>query len=131
MRVTLKTAQGPDRDRLLDQATDADEPVLADDLTLRKRVQFTGDVHRGNYEEARRGSANIRITVEDVLVARNLPGSEPIAAGDQEYPLIGEPDDAYLTNYIRESRGFQQIPASTRSRRHAPLSRVHRITARP
>jgi hypothetical protein len=135
MRVTLNTAQGALIETDFSDQGYSIKPTSQfslDDLTLRKRVQFTGDVHRGNYEEGSpRILANVRVTVEDVLVARNLPGTEPIAAGDQEYLLIGEPDDAYLTNYIREARGFQQILRVDAIAGVTPShSRVHRITAR-
>jgi len=142
MRVTLRDAQGATIDTDFSDQGYSVKPTSQfslDDVTLRRKATFTGDVHRGNFEDngpmLKRG---VRITVDAILVARNLPGpgdptlaSEPIAAGDQEYFLVGEPDDAYLTNYIRDSRGFQQILRVDAIEGVTPsLSRVQRITAK-
>lgn len=73
---------------------------------------------------------NVKISVDEVLVARNLPGTEPIASGEQEYFLVGEPDDAYVTNMIRQSRGVQQILRVDAVTGVVPSpSRMHRIKA--
>lgn len=102
-----------------------------DDLMHGKQTRFIGDIHRGNFED--KGplvEKDAYITVEAVLLARILPGDERIADGHQEYALFGEPDDAYLTNVIRASRGYQQILriASITGSKPSP-SRVDRIKA--
>ncbi|MBA3502387.1 MAG: hypothetical protein M4D80_08595 [Myxococcota bacterium] len=113
MRVSLKTAQGADVTNDFSDQGYSVRPTTQfslDDLTLGKRVAFAGNVHRGNFEE--NGPViltNVKITVDEVLVARNLPGSEPIAPDEQEYFVVGDADDAYATNFIRDARGFQQI----------------------
>lgn len=135
MRVTLKSADGEVlTDDFSDQAYSI-RPTTQfslDDVTLKKRATFSADVHRGNFEAG--GVVihrDVRISVEDVLVARNLPGTDAIAADEQEYFLFGEPDDAYLTNYIRGTRGFQQILRVDAAEGVTPsLSRVHRITTK-
>jgi hypothetical protein len=113
MRVTLQTAQGAAIDNDFSDQGYSVRPTTQfslDDLTLGKRVTFTGNVHRGNFEEnAPVLLTNVKITVDEVLVARNLPGSEPIATDEQEYFIVGDGDDAYATNFIRSARGFQQI----------------------
>ena len=113
MRVTLKTAQGADVTNDFSDQGYSVRPTTQfslDDLTLGKRVAFAGSIHRGNFEEG--GPvllSNVKITVDEVLVARNLPGGEPIAADEQEYFVVGDAEDAYATNFIRDARGFQQI----------------------
>ena len=113
LRVSLRDVQGKPIEHDFSATAHSLKPTTElslDDLAHRKLATFTGDIHRGNFEaDAPVVMRGVRITVDDVLVARDLPGSEPIAAGEQEYLLVGEPGDAYLTNYIRESRGFQQI----------------------
>ena len=50
------------------------------------------------------------LTVDKVLVARALPGEDArIEPSHQEYFLLVDGSDVYLTNVIREQRGFQQI----------------------
>ena len=135
MRVTLRDAQGTTIDTDFSDQGYSVKPTSQfslDDVTLRRKATFIGDVHRGNFEAGgpllKRG---VRITVDAILVARNLPGAEPIAVGEQEYFLIGEPDDAYLTNYIRDARGFQQILRVDAIEGVTPsLSRVQRITTK-
>jgi hypothetical protein len=113
LRVTIRDAQNRLVDRDFSDQAYSIQPTgqfSLDDVALRTKGGFVGDIFRGNFEAG--GAVIVRgakITVEEVLVARNLPGTEPIAAGQQEYFLIGEPDDAYLTNFIRSERGFQQI----------------------
>jgi hypothetical protein len=113
MRVTLKTAQGADVTNDFSDQGYSVQPTTQfslDDLTLGKRITFTGNIHRGNFEE--NGPVvltGVKIAVDEVLVARNLPGTEPIATDEQEYFVVGDADDAYATNFIRDSRGFQQI----------------------
>ena len=135
MRVTVHTAQGVLVETDFSDAGYSIKPTTQlslDDITLGKRVRFTADVHRGNFEEG--GPillSGAKITVDDVLVARNLPGVEPVADDEQEYFLIGEPDDAYLTNYIRAARGFQQIlRVATIDGVTPSLTRVQRLTAK-
>ena len=113
MRVSLATAAGaPIAEDFSDQGYSI-RPTTQfslDDLSLGKRVSFVGNIHRGNFEQgAPVAIANAKITVEEVLIARNLPGGEPIAADEQEYFILGDADDAYATNFIRDARGFQQI----------------------
>jgi hypothetical protein len=113
MRATLTDARGkPITGDFSDQGYTI-QPTTEfslDDLVLRRRREFRADVFRGNFEAGgTRIHGDVHVVVDEVLVARNLPGSEPIADGDQEYLLVGEPGDAYLTNYIRRTRGFQQI----------------------
>ena len=113
MRVTLKTAAGADVTNDFSDQGYSVRPTTQfslDDLTLGKRVAFVGNVHRGNFEE--NGPlllSNVKVSVDEVLVARNLPGGEPIAADEQEYFIVGDAEDAYATNFIRDARGFQQI----------------------
>ncbi len=133
MRVTVRTSAGKLVETDFSDAgfsVEPTSPFSLDDVTLQKKLTFTGDVHRGNFEEG--GPVVLRgakITIEDVLIARNLPGTEPIASTDQEYFLIGEPDDAYLTNYIRADRGFQQILRVDTIEGVTPsLARVQRLT---
>ena len=62
-------------------------------------------MHRGNFEDG--GPvvlSNVKIAVDEVLVARNLPGNESIASDEQEYFVVGDADDAYATNFIRNER---------------------------
>lgn len=113
MRVSLATAEGaPIAQDFSDQGYSI-RPTTQfslDDLSLGKRVAFAGNIHRGNFEQG--GPvllANVKITIEQVLIARNLPNTDPIAADDQEYFIVGDGDDAYATNFIRDARGFQQI----------------------
>jgi len=134
MRVTLREAGGAVIDRDFGDAGYTLKPTTQfslDDLTLGKRITFTADIHRGSFET---GGAvllrGVKVSVEEVLVARNLPGTEPIEDGEQEYFLVGEPDDAYLTNMIRDSRGVQQILRVDAVAGVVPSpSRVHRIKA--
>jgi hypothetical protein len=135
MRVALTDAQGQPIDRDFGDAGYTVKPTTQfslDDLSLGKRVAFAGDIHRGSFETG--GPLllrNVKVSVEEVLVARNLPGTEPIAADEQEYFLVGEPDDAYLTNVIRDSRGVQHILRVDAVVGFAPSpSRVHRIKAK-
>lgn len=81
-----------------------------DDLIAKRLTRFTGTIHRGSFEaDGPTLRSNVQITVDEILVARPLPGSEPIAAGDQEYFVVGEPGDGYASNVIRTDRGFQQL----------------------
>ena len=77
-----------------------------------KPASFTANIHRGNFEHGApvvEGLADVRVTVDRILVARRLPGSDDIAPDVQEYFLVGGGDDLYAINYIRASRGVQQI----------------------
>jgi hypothetical protein len=113
MSVTIQTSQGAAVTTDFSDQGYSVQPTTQfslDDLSLGKRVQFVGNIHRGNFEEG--GPIvlrNAKFAVEEVLVARNLPGNEPIAADEQEYFVVGDADDAYATNFIRDTRGFQQI----------------------
>jgi hypothetical protein len=135
MRVKLRDAQGHAIDRDFGDQGYTVKPTTQfslDDLSLGKRVTFTGDIHRGSFET---GGAvllrGVQISVEEVLVARNLPGTEPIAADEQEYFVVGDPDDAYVTNVIRDSRGVQHILRVDAIAGFSPSpSRVHRIKAK-
>jgi hypothetical protein len=113
MRVTLRDTRGAVIETAFSDtgySVKPSEEFSLDDLELRTLTTFKGDVYLGNFE--RDGTVvlqNVQITVDELLVARDLPGSEPIGRGEQEYFVVGEPDDAYLTNVIRSDRGFQQI----------------------
>jgi hypothetical protein len=135
MRVTLRDAGGAAIATGFSDTAYSVKPsgtFSLDDLASKRLAGFTGDIYRGNYEDG--GTlllAGAKFTVEDVLIARPLPGSEPIADGEQEYLLVGEPGDAYLTNYIREPRGFQQILRVGTIEGITPSpSRVQRITTK-
>ena len=113
MRVSLATAAGAPIEHDFSDQGYSIRPTTQfslDDLSLGKRVAFAGNIHRGNFEQgAPVLLANVKITVEEVLIARNLPGGEAIGADEQEYFIVGDAEDAYATNFIREARGFQQI----------------------
>ena len=135
LRVKLADGQGSAIDRDFGDQGYTVKPTTQfslDDLSLGKRITFTGDIHRGSFETG--GPLLIRgakISVEEILVARNLPGGEPIAADEQEYFLVGEPDDAYVTNVIRDSRGIQHVLRVDGVTGFSPSpSRIHRIKAK-
>jgi hypothetical protein len=135
MRVSLRDANGAVIERDFGDAGYTVKPTTQfslDDLTLGKRVTFTGDIHRGSFETG--GPVllrNVKVSVDEVLVARNLPGSEPIASDEQEYFLVGDADDAYVTNMIRDSRGVQHIMRVDAVVGVVPSpSRVHRVRAK-
>ena len=135
MRVSLRDAQNNVIDRDFGAAGHTVKPTTQfslDDLSLGKRITFTGDIHTGSFETGGplllRG---VKISVEEVLVARNLPGTEPIASDEQEYFLVGDAEDAYVTNVIRDSRGVQHILRVDAVVGFTPSpSRVHRIKAK-
>jgi len=113
MRVTLRDDKGAVLTDDFSTGPFTVEPAAKwslDDLIAKRLTRFTGTIHRGSFEQdGPTLRANVQITVDEVLVARPLPGAEPIAAGDQEYFVVGEPGDVYLSNVIRKDRGFQQV----------------------
>jgi len=81
-----------------------------DDVGLGNSVEYSADIHNGNFEHgAPVLYPNVTVTVVTPLVGKDLPDDSPIAAGTQEHYLVGETDDAYLVNFIRNDRSYQQI----------------------
>ena len=79
-----------------------------DDLLQRRLQEFTGTIYRGNFEDGgQKLHENVRITVDEVLLARDLPGSEP-PPGKESF-VIGEPGDTYVSAIITKARGVQKI----------------------
>ena len=113
MRVTLRDELGGEIHDDFSQNTFTVEPTQKfslDDLIAKQLTKFPANVHRGNFEEdGPTVRANVEVTIDEVLVTRPLPGNETIAAGDQEYFVVGDPGEVYLSNVIRKDRGFQQI----------------------
>ena len=113
MRVTLRDDKGAVITDDFSTGPFTVEPTAKwslDDLIAKRLTTFAGNVHRGGFEQ--NGPllrAGVRVTIDDVIISRPLPGSEPIAAGNQEYFVVGEPGDLYLSNVIRTERGFQQL----------------------
>jgi hypothetical protein len=133
LRVTLRDAAGAVIAGDFGGATHTVKPSATfslDDLAAAKLPRFTGDVYRGNFEDGgTQLQAGVTFGVDQVLIARPLPGDEPIADGAQDYLVIGEPGDAYLSNVIRSARGFQQILRLDAIDGLAPSpSRVQRVT---
>lgn len=81
-----------------------------DSLGLGVTTEFTADVHNGNFEHgAPVLYSDVTVSVVTVLVGRQLPDDDPIAADLQEHYLVGHNDEAYMLNFIRDQRAFQQI----------------------
>jgi hypothetical protein len=82
------------------------EPVSLDDLLRGRRTELVGDLYRGSFE--RDGvviEPGVRVAIDTQLLARPLPGP----GGEPGYFLIGNGEDAYLTNAIGPDRPYQQI----------------------
>ena len=52
---------------------------------------------------------NVTVSVQAVVLAKELPDASAIADGEQESYLVGTPDEAYLLNFIRNARAYQQF----------------------
>ncbi len=86
------------------------EAFSLDSLGLGVTTEFFADVHDGNFEHgAPVLYPDVVVMVNTVLVGRQLPDDDPIADGLQEHYLVGANDEAYMLNFIRDQRAFQQI----------------------
>jgi hypothetical protein len=82
------------------------EPIALDDLVGGKRTDLVGDLYRGSFE--RDGAViepGVHVAIEARLVVRPLPGP----GNEPGYFVIGDGEDAYLTNAIGPDRPYQQI----------------------
>src|SRR5690606_31138916 len=76
-----------------------DTHISLDDMANGDVVTYTGNIHQGNFEHG--GPVvfeNVSVTIEKVLVARNLPGNNVIDDGVQHYFLLGDEKEAFLLN---------------------------------
>ena len=122
MRVSLRTAAGAPFDADLSDQGYSMRPTTSfslDDLVLRERASFVGDLHRGNFEAG--GPVlhpGLTVTIDAVLVSRRLPAAD---GASPAYYVVGDgAGTAYATNAIRESRGNQQIVRLGAFRRPLP-----------
>jgi hypothetical protein len=113
LRVSLRDASGAAITDDFGAETHSVKPsgsFSLDQLAANHLPRFTGDIYRGNFEDGGvLARAGVTFTVDAVVLARPLPGDEPIADGAQDYLVLGDPGDAYLVHVIRAARGFQQI----------------------
>ena len=87
-----------------------DTHISLDDMANAEVTTYTGTIHKGNYEHGGPAVfADVTIRIESVLIARNLPGNNEIDDGVQHYFLLGDEKEAFLLNYIRLKRGYQQV----------------------
>jgi len=90
------------------------ETFSLDDLGLGLTTEFSADVHDGNFEQgAPVLYPNVTVSVQAVVLARELPDNSALPDGTEEHYLIGTNDEAYLLNFIRNSRAYQQFLRAT------------------
>jgi hypothetical protein len=87
-----------------------DTHISLDDMANGDVVTYTGNIHKGNFEHGGAiAFSGVTVTIEMILVARNLPGNNEIDDGVQHYFLLGDETEAFLLNYVRLKRSYQQI----------------------
>ncbi len=111
MRVSLRTAAGAALDADLSDQAYSVKPTAElslDDLLLRSRTSFAGDLHRGNFEaDGPVLHPGVTVTVDEILVSVRVPADGHTSPA---YYVVGDAaGGAYATNAIRDSRGILEI----------------------
>lgn len=110
MRVRLVSADGVALSKDFSTGGHSIRPtdsMSLDDIVVGAVDTFTADVFAGNFEhDAPRVHAGVRVEIEEVLVARNLP--DDAGSADQLAYLFGK-DESWLLNVIRGPDDQQTI----------------------
>ncbi len=111
MRVSLRTAAGAALDVDLSDQAYSIKPTAElslDDLLLRSRTSFPGDLHRGNFEaDGPVIHPGVTVTVDEILLSIRVPADGHTSPS---YYVVGNAAGGmYATNAIRDSRGILEI----------------------